>query len=65
MQSQIVGLRVAGVIFGFLCLAHILRLMAGIPMVIGNFQFNIVVSVIAIIFTGCMSIWLWMLSRKQ
>ncbi len=65
MKSQILGLKVAGVLFGCLCLAHILRLISGTPLVIGDYHLTAVPSIIAIIFTGCMSAWLWMLSRKQ
>ena len=65
MKSQIVGLRVAGVLFGCLCLAHILRLISGTSLVIGDFRFTPVPSVIAIIFTGGLSIWLWSLSLKR
>jgi len=65
MQSQTLGLRVSSVIFGFVCLAHLVRLIAGISMAIGSLYFNTPSTVIAIIVTGCLSIWLWKLSLNK
>lgn len=65
MQSQKAGLRVAGVVFGLVGLAHLLRLIAGIPMTIGGFAFSTPFTVAAFLVPGCLSIWLWMLSLKK
>src|ERR1700690_3020347 len=40
MKSQIVGLRVASVIFGFVCLAHVVRLWAGWEVTVGVHHFG-------------------------
>ena len=58
MKSQACGLRVASVIFGLVCLAHILRLVTGTEVVIGSYHLGPILSVIAIIVSGALSLWL-------
>jgi uncharacterized membrane protein len=65
MKSQTVGLRVASVIFGLGCLMHLVRLVAGVSMTIGDFHLGTVATVIGIIVAAGLSIWLWKLSLKQ
>jgi hypothetical protein len=64
MNSQILGFRVASIIFGLMSLAQLLRLgdttrgacVAGHPMPLWP-------SVLALVILGGLSIWLWKLSR--
>ena len=62
MKSQIAGLKVASVIFGLVCLFHILRLIRGFQIVVGSHDFGRSLSVVAIIVTGLLSVWLWKLA---
>ena len=58
MKPQACGLRVASVVFGLVCLAHIVRLLTGTEVVIGSYRLGPVLSVIAIIVSGALSLWL-------
>jgi hypothetical protein len=62
MKSQTTGLKVASVIFALVCLVHILRLIMGFQISIGNQYFGPHLSIAAIIVTGALSLWLWKLS---
>ena len=63
MNSQILGLRVAGTIFGLMCLAHLFRLIYRIEVIIGGHQIPLRLSVVGLVLTGCLSLWLWKLSK--
>ena len=39
INSKILGLRVAGTIFGIVAVLHLLRVVTGVPMVIATFRF--------------------------
>ena len=53
----------AGVIFGLMCLIHIYRLLfSHFTVQIGSHQLPILGSVVAVIVTGGLSIWMWRLS---
>jgi hypothetical protein len=63
MNSQKTGLRVASLIFGLMCLVHIWRLaFAHFTVQIGSHQLPIWGSVVAVIVTGGLSIWMYRLS---
>jgi hypothetical protein len=64
MRSPIVGLRVASVIFGLVCLAHIYRLWERWEVKIGPFWFGNVTSLIAVVIAALLSVWLWSLSAR-
>ena len=63
MNSQILGLRVAGTIFGLICLAHLLRLVTQLEVSVGGHQIALWPSAVAFGFTGGISLWLWKLSK--
>jgi hypothetical protein len=66
MNSQRTGLRVASVIFGLICLIHIWRLVfAHFTVQLGSHQLPIWGSVVAVIVTGGLSIWMWRLSAAR
>ncbi len=63
MNSQKTGLRVASLIFGLICIIHIYRLLfSHFTVQIGSHQLPILGSVVAVIVTGGLSIWMWRLS---
>jgi tetrahydromethanopterin S-methyltransferase subunit E len=65
VNAQKTGLRVAGLIFGLVCLAHVWRLIADVDVRIGeNLSFPPWASVVGVLVSGSLSIWMWMLSKK-
>jgi hypothetical protein len=62
MDSQILGLRVASIIFGLMSLAQLLRLVIPEVLVAGH-RMPLWPSVLALVILGGLSIWLWKLSR--
>jgi hypothetical protein len=63
MNSQILGLRVAGVIFGLLCLAQLLRLVIRPEVLVAGHQLPLWPSGLASAILGGLSLWMWKLSR--
>ena len=64
MNSPSCGLRVASVIFGLICLGHLLRIIVRLDIIAGGHFIGRKISAIAVIITGALCIWLWMLSSK-
>ncbi|HUL53701.1 MAG TPA: hypothetical protein VLT83_09875 [Opitutaceae bacterium] len=64
MNSPAVGLRVASAVFGLMCLAHVLRVITRFQMVLGGYSVPRKFSALAVIITGALCVWLWMLSTK-
>ena len=64
MNSQILGLRVASVIFGLISLAQLLRLVIQPEVVVAGHQIPLWPSMLAFVLFGGLSIWLWKLSRS-
>ena len=62
MKAQVLGLRVAGTVFGLACLAHLLRLFAGMSVVIGTWTLPAFTSIGGAVITGALALWLWKLS---
>ena len=65
MNSQTLGLRTAGIIFGIVCLAHLWRLVAHADVVLGTFHLPIWGSVAGFIIAGGLSIWMFRLSANR
>ena len=63
MKSQILGLRVAGTIFGLMCLAQLLRLAVQVEVLVGGYQIPLWPSAVVLVIAGGMSLWLWKLSK--
>jgi len=61
-NRQILGLRVAGTLFGLACLAQLLCLVTGVEVVVGGHQVLHLVGMVAAVVTGGMSLWMWKLS---
>jgi hypothetical protein len=65
MNSPKTGLRVAGVLFGIFCLAHIIRLITQSPVLIGSHHIPMWPSVVALIVAGLLSLWMWRLASPR
>ena len=63
MNSQILGLRVAGIIFGLMCLAQLLRLVIRPEVLVAGHQVPVWPSGLAFVILGGLSLWMWKLSR--
>jgi hypothetical protein len=63
MNSQILGLKVAGVIFGIMCLAQLLRLVIGLEVLVAGHHVPLWPSGLAFVILGSLSLWMWRLSR--
>lgn len=64
MNSPTLGLRVASVIFGLMCLAQLLRIITRLEIVVGGHIIARRFSAIAVLVLGALCIWLWILSSK-
>jgi hypothetical protein len=65
MNSEIVGLRTAAVVFGLVCLVQLSRLLMGFELVIGGHAVPLWANAIAFLVTACLSVWMWMLSSHH
>jgi len=65
MNSPTTGLRVASVVFGILCLGHIIRLINHASVVVGSHHVPMWVSVVALIVAALLCIWMWRLSNLR
>jgi hypothetical protein len=66
MNSQSLGLRVASIIFGIMCLIHLWRLLfAHFTVQVGSHQLPTWGSGVAVIVTGGLSIWMFRLSSNR
>jgi len=62
MNSNTIWLRIAGTIFGIVALIHVLRLVTGVPVLIGNWFLPMWVNWIGLLATGFLFFWLWKLT---
>jgi hypothetical protein len=62
MKSKNAGLRIAGTIFGLVAVIHLLRLISGITVLIGDCSLPIWINIIGFIGTALLCTWLWKLS---
>jgi hypothetical protein len=63
MNSQIMGLKVAGIIFGLMGLAQLLRLVIRPEVLVAGHQLPLWPSGLALVILGGLSLWMWKLSR--
>lgn len=63
MNSQTLGLRVAGVVFGLLCLAQLSRLAIRPEILVAGHQVPLWPSSLALVILGGLSLWMWKLSH--
>ena len=62
MNSPQLGLRIAGTIFGLVCLAHLVRLFLPFSVMVGSHAVPVWLSAAGFIVTGLLAFWLWTLS---
>lgn len=65
MKSQILGLRVAGTVFGFMSLAQLARLIMRAELLVAGYLIPLWPSALAFVFLGGLSLWLWKLARTH
>ena len=64
MNSQIVGLKIAGFVFGLMGLAQLLRLVMRPEVFVAGHQVPLWPSALAFAILGALSLWMWKLSRR-
>ena len=64
MNSQILGLRVAGIVFGLIGLVQLLRLVIRPEVLVAGHQVPLWPSGIALVILASLSLWMWNLSRS-
>ena len=64
MNSPICGLRLASMVFGLMCLAHLLRIITRFHIQLGGFYIHRWTSAVVVVITGLLCVWLWMLASK-
>jgi len=62
MNSRILGLRVASIVFGLMSLAQLIRLILRPEVMVNGYLMPLWPSVLAFVVLGVLSIWLWKLS---
>ena len=65
MSSKNLGLRVAGTVFGLMCLAQLMRLVMKVGIVIGGHRLPLWPSVLAFLILAGLSLWMWRLSVES
>jgi hypothetical protein len=65
MNSQILGLRVASVVFGLMSIAQVARVLIRPEVLVAGHLMPLWPSALAFIILGGLSIWLWKLARVQ
>ena len=63
MNSQKLGLRVVGAIFGLMCLAQLLRLVIHPEVLVAGHHVPLWPSGLALMILGGLSLWMWKLAR--
>ena len=63
MKSQILGLKVAGTLFGLMAFAQLMRLLINPEVLIAGYKIPLWPSALAMIILGGMSLWMWKLAR--
>ncbi len=64
MSSPTSGLRVASAFFGLICIAHVLRILLRVSVVVGGHPVGRKISAVAVVVTGALALWLWLLSTR-
>jgi hypothetical protein len=65
MNSNVIGLRTAGTIFGIVCIAQLIRLLSRADVVIAGHEIPLWPSLFAALVTGGLAIWLWRLGGPR
>ena len=65
MNSSILGLRVAGTVFGLMALAQLARLLLRTEILIASHPLPLWPSGLAFLLLSALSLWLWQLAAKM
>jgi len=65
INSKILGVRVAGTIFGIVAIFHLLRVVTGVTIVIAGWMLPMWVNVLGFAGSGLLCVWLWLLSVSR
>lgn len=65
MNSQILGLRVASVIFGLISIAQLVRLIIRLEVFVAGYVVPLWPSALAFVIMGGLSCWMWKLAHTQ
>jgi predicted Co/Zn/Cd cation transporter (cation efflux family) len=65
MNSKALGLQISGTIFGVIAIFHFLRLVTGVPIMIGGCSIPIWMNVVGFLATAFLCFWLWWLSGRE
>lgn len=65
MKSKNIALRIAGTIFGIVALIHLARVIMDTRVLIGEWEVPMVVSMIGLIGSFALCIWLWLQSVSR
>ena len=65
MKPQVMGLRVASIVFGLMMLAQLARLLLRPEVIIQGHLLPLWPSVLAVLFLGSLCVWLWNLSNTH
>jgi len=65
MKSQSLGLRVASIVFGFISLAQLTRLIIRAEVLVAGYRLPLWPSALAFVILGGLSLWLWKLARTH
>ncbi|WP_040548440.1 hypothetical protein [Pedosphaera parvula] len=64
-NSQSLGLRIAGALFGLIAVAHLFRLVMHQDIILAGYRFPLWSSVIAFLFFAGLAVWLFELARSK
>lgn len=65
MTNHRFGLRIAGVIFALIAIVHVIRLIVGIQIRIGDQGIPMWPSVVAAVVFGILALWFWRLANRS
>jgi hypothetical protein len=65
MKSKDLALRIAGAIFGIVAVLHLLRLITGVTVMIGDWTLPMWVNMLGLIGAAVLCFWLLFMSGKQ
>jgi len=65
MKSQSLGLRVASIVFGFMSVVQLARLITRPEVLVAGYLLPLWPSALAFMFLGGLSLWLWKLARTH
>lgn len=63
MSTQILGLRVASIVFGLMSVGQLARFIINPEVLVAGYRMPLWPSALAFVFLGGLSLWLWKLSR--